>query len=159
MNKIIKNKKGFTLTELIVVIAIIGILAAVLIPSVIGYIKKSQKSADYQEANGIHKILENYISERNGQITSTTSFYDYYYEITEKRLEEGTCYILLKDVLAVGDNPYEDFVSFIYFGKNNVVIIQYQDKAVSYENINKYQAIIQNATRGIYQDLALLEVR
>jgi type IV pilus assembly protein PilA len=35
------NKKGFTLIELIVVIAILAILAAILIPSVTGYITKA----------------------------------------------------------------------------------------------------------------------
>lgn len=42
MKKLRKNKKGFTLIEIIIVIAIIAILAAILIPSMSGYITAAQ---------------------------------------------------------------------------------------------------------------------
>ena len=51
------KKHGFTLVELIVVIAIIGVLAAILIPSMMGYIKKSKRSSDVTSAKTIYDTV------------------------------------------------------------------------------------------------------
>lgn len=50
LNKLMKSKKGFTLIELIVVIAILGILAAVLVPSIGNYVDKSKEGVALSEA-------------------------------------------------------------------------------------------------------------
>lgn len=51
LNKMLKNKKGFTLVELIVVIAILGILAAVLVPSISNYVNRANENAALSEAS------------------------------------------------------------------------------------------------------------
>ena len=45
MKKISKSKKGFTLVEMVLVIAIIVILASVLFLSITGYISKAHQAA------------------------------------------------------------------------------------------------------------------
>ena len=47
-----KNKKGFTLVELIVVLVILAILAALLVPALTGYIDKANKQKVASEQYG-----------------------------------------------------------------------------------------------------------
>lgn len=48
-----KNKQGFTLVELIVVLVILAILASLLIPALTGYITKAKKQAIITEARDV----------------------------------------------------------------------------------------------------------
>ncbi|WP_295153036.1 type II secretion system protein [uncultured Ruminococcus sp.] len=52
-----KNKKGFTLVELVVVIAIIGVLAAILVPLMMGYVKKARLRSHNSNAKVVYNVL------------------------------------------------------------------------------------------------------
>ena len=59
------NSKGFTLIELMIVIAIIGILAAIAIPNFIAYRNKAFCSAAESDANNVASALADYFSVPN----------------------------------------------------------------------------------------------
>ena len=74
LKKLTRNKKGFTLIELMIVIAIIGILAAIAIPNFIAYRDKSYCASVEQDCGNILASLSCYFSEpENLQCTRLTS--------------------------------------------------------------------------------------
>ena len=62
LQKLRNNKEGFTLIELMIVIAIIGILAAIAIPNFIAYRNKAYCSAAESDAQAIMAALADYYS-------------------------------------------------------------------------------------------------
>jgi len=60
------DKKGFTLTELLIVIAIIGILAVIAVPAYIGQQKNAARAEAYANLENLRLLEEQYFAE-NGR--------------------------------------------------------------------------------------------
>ena len=65
------NRKGFTIVELVIVIAVIGILAAVLIPTFSSVTENARVSARLQETRN---AMVEYMTDHDGYIAEGTVF-------------------------------------------------------------------------------------
>jgi prepilin-type N-terminal cleavage/methylation domain-containing protein len=78
LQKLRGNSKGFTLIELMIVIAIIGILAAIAIPNFIAYRNKAFCSAAESDAKSIAASIADYFSIPAHTDVNTTNISDVY---------------------------------------------------------------------------------
>ena len=71
-----KNKKGFTMVELIVVLVILAILAALLIPALTGYIDKANKEKVVSECRMVVMAAQTEASELYGKMNGGVLAFD-----------------------------------------------------------------------------------
>lgn len=76
------NRKGFTIVELVIVIAVIAILAGVMIPTFSSIVEKANKSAADQAAAAVQKeLLIKY--DANLDIASATGVVEFYIVVSQ----------------------------------------------------------------------------
>lgn len=82
--KVLRSKKGFTLAELLIVIGIIAVLAAIAIPVFTGSMKKAEEAVEVANARAVYgEGMVAYITEEETTTTKTIDGKTYTFTYTE----------------------------------------------------------------------------
>lgn len=115
-----KNKNaGFTLIELVSVLAILGILSMLSIPPMVNYIESSRKQVYISEAEMVCSAVNVYIAQEN--LRGTVSAWDLYME-------------LIFNSLGSKDNPITAMLSMHTSG-GKIVSVMYDESNRRFEGI------------------------
>ena len=136
------TKKGFTIVELVIVIAIIAILAAVLIPTFASLIQKANESNDIQAAKNMNTFLA--AANVTGDIKSILDVYDVF-EDSGFAVENYTP--LYKDRYYYYDKEYNQIL--YVDGDNDTVLYPTEHKGEKYSTLkHNWMSLSMSAPTG-----------
>ncbi len=84
LDSVRRNKKGFSLVELIIVIAIMVALIAVMAPAFVKYVQKSRDAALATAAEDLEKTIQTFYGDPDCEFTAAASSVKV--EVTDKKL-------------------------------------------------------------------------
>lgn len=147
-----KNNKGFSLVELIIVIAIMAILVGVMAPQLIKYIEKANASADAQLADTVHSAVidaaldPEVATDNTVTIPAATEIVGSPWSTSGDAFERAVCEILgvtsTSQLSSSLKSNNASFISVTISGNNVEVIIPNTDSRGSKDTSGTYQITV-----------------
>ena len=134
-----KNKKGFTLLELLAVIVILAIIALIAVPIILNMIENARKGAAKDSAYGYIEAVENY--QAYEMLKGNDGLKEGIYNITENTTIGDTKYKKLTDLIKVkGKNPTFGKIGITKNGTVGTADMCVNEYPIRYEN-NKIEVL------------------
>lgn len=137
-----KNKKGFTLIEIIVVIVILAVLMAVAVPSVLKYINVAQEAPALTEAHAIvtaaqKRVIEKYSQNRTSEVSLDSDDNNW----IEKFVDKGGT---IQGDVVLSNNE----VSSLLYKASNGLYVLYENQKYT---IVEEDTLFDNTINGMYR--------
>ena len=121
------KKRGFTIVELVIVIAVIAILAGVLIPTFVSIINKANESNDIQAVRNMNTFLA--LAKVTGEVNSILDVYDLF---DESGYSVENYKPLYKDRYYYYDKQYNQI---LYVDANKTVLFPAEHQGKTYDSL------------------------
>ena len=119
-----KNNKGFSLVELIVVIAIMVVLIAVLGSTILGYVEKSKYSKDIQALDSIKTAVSTFVADPDAKYTNGGKYtLDTLMDVSKGCDPNGVIAATLKEVFKADGTFNNSSVAFEGITTANVQVV------------------------------------
>lgn len=149
MFKKLKDKKGFTLVELIVVLVILAILAALLIPTLTGYIDKANQEKVVSECRMVVMAVQTELSESYGKAGAGNSLKSEVWKDTAAAgAKPAVTDAHITEIKKLSEVLNKDGTSFVATAKPDATITEVQYKNGKYKCVYKEGAYTASEDNG-----------
>jgi len=146
-----KAKKGFTLVEILIVVVILGILAAIVIPQFTSASTEAKESALVSDLQSVRSQVELYKIHHNDNLPGTQATNDFTTAMTSKTNQDGETITQASDPTTCRHGPYMREIPINPFNDLNTVSTGAAAISGQGDNSTGWHFVTSGADAGLFQ--------
>lgn len=139
-----KNKKGFTIVEIIVVLVVLAIFAAITIPSMLGFVNRSREMKTYSEIRTISVAIESAYAEIYSKYEINENTQILYIQDMPSSEQIDKDFLAIVRSLISNDIDFDNIKKMQIVGKKFAMVYEKNDVSYTYVKLNGEVTITKN---------------
>lgn len=144
------KNKGFTLVELTVVLAIVGVLAAILVPTLMGYVKKTRLKTANANAKTVYNVVAEAVADidaNEGSVDWTAAAGTYNGSVQTTGLNDDFARTVYNVLSPNSNKAGEVYIGSHRFGNTDGFFVHWRESANNI--IGQYPQAIQSTNSNV----------